>query len=174
MDYTIILQILEKYGLIVVFILLVCEYLNLPGFPATPILIAIGVWARYEQLLIPAIIVSIIGAQIGTTFLYWIGRGFGHIILDKYYKRFPKHQSKIDMYVKRIDNDGPYVLVVVRLVPVVRTLITIPAGMIKINFKQFFWYSLIGIIIWNTVFLLIGSAALETVKMMASSSKDML
>ncbi|WOO86421.1 DedA family protein [Mollicutes bacterium LVI A0039] len=158
MDYNALLEVLEKYGLLVVFALQFAEYLNLPGFPATPILLGIGAWARFEHLLIPTLIVSVIGAQAGTMVLYGIGRGFGHLIMERYYKRYPKHQAKIEKYVDRIDNEGPHILTIVRLIPVFRTLITIPAGMVEIDIKHFFWYSLLGIVIWNSFFILIGSA----------------
>ncbi len=163
MDYNTILDILNQYGLLVVFALIFFEYLNLPGFPATPILMAIGAWAKYEGMLIPAFIVSLIAAQIGTMVLYGVGRGFGHLLMERYYRKFPKHQVKIDKYVDRIDNEGPHVLTIVRLVPVVRTLITIPAGMVKIDIRLFFWYSLIGIAVWNALFLFVGSSVYQVV-----------
>lgn len=167
MDYSIILEILNQYGLIVVFFLLFAEYLNLPGFPATPILLAIGAWARYEQLLLPAFIISVVGAQISTMVLYGIGRLFGHMIMGRYYQRFPKHQAIINKYAERIDNEGPHVLIIVRLVPVVRTLITIPAGMIRIDIRHFFWYSLIGITIWNGLFIFVGSSVFDVLAAVA-------
>lgn len=161
MDYNALLEILDKYGLLIIIALQFAEYLNLPGFPATPILMGIGAWARYNNVLIPAILLSIIGAMLGTMFLYGIGRLFGHIIMERYYKRFPHHQEKISHYVERIDNEEPYILIIVRLIPVFRTLITIPSGMVEINVKHFFWYSLIGIAIWNIVFIIFGSFALD-------------
>ncbi len=163
MDYTAILETLNHYGLWVVLGLEFAEYLNLPGFPATPILMAIGAWARVNQVLIPALIVSIIGAQIGTMLLYGVGRLFGKGIMEKYYRRFPKHEIKINKYVNRIENEGPHLLLIVRLIPVLRTLITIPSGMIKININNFFWYSLAGITIWNGLFILAGSTIVEVV-----------
>lgn len=161
MDYSAIFEILNKYGLIVIFALLFAEYLNLPGFPATPILLAVGAWAQYEGVLVQAFLISIIGAQCGTVLLYWIGRGFGHLIMERYYRKFPKHQERIERYVERIDNEGPHILIIIRLIPLFRTLITIPSGMLQIDFKHFFWYSLIGIIIWNAVFIFLGSGAYE-------------
>ncbi len=161
MEYTALLEILNQYGLIVVFGLLFAEYLNLPGFPATPILMGVGVWARYEHVLIPAFLISIIGAQLGTIVLYGIGRLFGNVILERYYKRFPKQEEKINKYVNKIDNDGPHVLTIVRLIPVIRTLITIPAGMVKVDFRHFFWYSLVGITIWNALFIFVGSSIFD-------------
>lgn len=167
MDYNSLLEILNQYGLIVVFALLFAEYLNLPGFPATPILMAIGAWARYEQVLIPAFIVSVIGAQVGTMFLYGIGRLFGKAIMEKYYSRFPKHEQKINKYVDRIDNEGPHIITIVRLIPVIRTIITIPAGMVKVDVRLFFWYSLIGITVWNALFIFAGSSVFDILKSVA-------
>lgn len=172
MDYQVmvtILEILEKYGLIVVFVLLFCEYLNLPGFPATPILMAIGAWARFEQVLLPAFLVSVAGGIAGTMFLYGVGRLFGNVIMDKYYKKFPKQAAKIDKYVDRIANEGPHVLTIARLIPVIRTLITIPAGMVKIDIRHFFWYSLLGIVIWNALFLIAGTSVYELLMQIQTS-----
>ncbi len=167
MEYTALLEILNQYGLIVVFGLLFAEYLNLPGFPATPILMAVGVWARYEHVVLPAFIVSVIAAQIGTVVLYGIGRVFGNVIMERYYRKFPKQERKINSYVDKIDNKGPHFLTIVRLIPVVRTLITIPAGMIKVDFRHFFWYSLLGISIWNALFIFAGSSVFEVLKSVA-------
>ncbi len=163
MDYNALLEVLNQYGLLVVFGLIFCEYLNLPGFPATPILMGIGAWARYEGMLIPAFIVSIIAAQFGTMVLYGVGRGFGKVMMERYYRKFPKHEVKINKYVDRIDNEGPHILTIVRLIPVFRTLITIPAGMVKVDIRHFFWYSMIGIAIWNGLFLFVGGSVYEVV-----------
>lgn len=163
MEYSLILETLSQYGLWVVLGLEFAEYLNLPGFPATPILMAIGVWARINHMLLPALIVSIIGAQIGTMLLYGVGRLFGKGIMERYYRRFPKQQQKISKYVDRIDNEGPHLLLIVRLIPVLRTLITIPAGMIKVNVNHFFWYSLAGIALWNGLFIIAGSTIVDVI-----------
>ncbi len=163
MEYNALLEVLNQYGLWVVLGLEFAEYLNLPGFPATPILMAIGVWARVNQVLIPALIISIIGAQIGTMLLYAVGRLFGKTIMTRYYRRFPKHRQKIEKYVDRIENEGPHLLLIVRLIPVLRTLITIPSGMTKVNVHNFFWYSLAGIAIWNGLFILAGSTIVDVV-----------
>lgn len=167
MDYSALLEILNQYGLVVVFGLLFAEYLNLPGFPATPILMAIGVWARYEQVIVPAYIVSVVGGIIGTMLLYGVGRMFGHILMERYYRRFPKQEAKINEYVDKIDNRGPHVLTIVRLIPVVRTLITIPAGMVRVDIRHFFWYSLLGIAIWNALFIFAGGTVFEVLKSVA-------
>ncbi len=163
MEYSVILETLNQYGLWVVLGLEFAEYLNLPGFPATPILMAIGAWARYNHVLIPALIISIIGAQIGTMLLYGIGRLFGKGIMERYFRRFPKQEEKINKYVHRIENEGPHLLLIVRLIPVLRTLITIPSGMIKVDANHFFWYSLAGIAIWNGLFIVAGSTIVDVV-----------
>lgn len=161
MEHQQILEFLNEYGLWIILVLEFAEYLNLPGFPATPILLAIGAWAGANDMLIPAIIVSVIGGQAGTVFLYFVGKTFGHPILVRYYRKFPKHEQKLNHYLQKIEERGPLQITIVRLVPVVRTLITIPAGMLEINFKDFFWYSLPGIALWNTLFILAGDAAIN-------------
>ncbi len=163
MDYTAVIQTLNDFGLLFVLVFSILEYLNLPGLPATPILMAMGIWGHAHNVLILTTIVSIIGAQIGTVILYWIGRFFGHVLMDKYYRRFPKHEEKIQKYVSKIGDEGPHILFIVRLIPLFRTLITIPSGLVKIDFRHFFWYSLLGITVWNSIFILAGSGAYDIV-----------
>lgn len=159
MDHNQILEFLNQHGLWIIFFFEFAEYLNLPGFPATPLLLAIGVWAGSNDVVLLAILISIIGGQAGTVFLYFVGKIFGHPILTRYFRKFPKQEEKINFHLQRIEDRGPLQLTIVRLVPVVRTLITIPCGMLEINFKNFFWYSLPGIALWNTLFILAGSTA---------------
>lgn len=161
MEYTQLIEILNSYGLLIVFVLAVAEYCNLPGLPATPILVSIGIWARANHMLALAIITSITGGLVGITILYWLGYFFGIPFMTWYYRKFPKHKVKIDNYVDKLNSGKSHYIAITRLIPVLRTLISIPAGLVKLNFSHYFMYSFLGIAIWNIAFIIIGSGGYE-------------
>lgn len=161
MDYAQILQVLNEYGLLIVFAFGVAEYSNLPGLPATPILMAVGAWGRANSVLIGSIVSSLAGGIIGMIILYFVGRFFGKHFMPKYYKRFPKHKVKIDHYIDKIDNGKPHYIAIARVIPVLRTLISIPAGMLGVELRPYVVYSFAGMLAWNLFFILAGSGAFE-------------
>lgn len=114
-----------------------------------------------ELSLITVILCATIGADLGAIINYflaqWIGRPvvykfadsrFGHLcLLDS---------SKIANAEKFFNKHGVVSTLIGRLVPGVRQLISIPAGLAQMNFGKFILYTTIGAGIWNTVLALIG------------------
>ena len=98
-------------------------------------------------------VISLFAGLCGSWMLYLIGRFGGNVLLPKYYKRFPKQETKIKRLIEKIENKGNLYIFISKLLPVVRTLISFPAGIIKMNFLQFTIYSGLGILIWNGVFI---------------------
>lgn len=111
--------------------------------------------------IITVILCATIGADLGAIINYflaqWIGRPvvykfadsrFGHLcLLDS---------SKIANAEKFFNKHGVVSTLIGRLVPGVRQLISIPAGLAQMNFGKFILYTTIGAGIWNTVLALIG------------------
>ncbi|MGL4570351.1 MAG: DedA family protein [Clostridium sp.] len=157
MEFEIILEYFSSYGLTFLFIIVFLEYLNLPGLPAGIIMPACGVLISNGEIsFITALVVSVIAGVLGSISLYVIGRFGGEILLHKYLNKFPsqkKHISKIEVMVKERGNYGIFLS---KLVPVARTLVSIPAGVFKINIYNFVLYSALGTIVWNAAFISAG------------------
>ena len=157
MDANSILNYLSQYGLIFIFIIVFLEYLNLPGLPAGIIMPLAGLWiSRGEMNFLFVLILSVIAGVIGSWVLYFLGFYGGNFLLDKYIKKFPKQKKYIDEKLEYLRSKGHIGVFISRLIPVARTIIAIPAGLLKMNFFKYTVYSAMGIFIWNTTLISAG------------------
>ncbi len=145
-----------NYGLIAIFIIVYLEHLNLPGFPAGIILPAVGVWAVSGNSLIIGIIISIIAALLGNITLYFLGSVCGTKVVDKYCKFFPKQRKYFDKCDVMLAKKGTSIIFFSRLIPVFRTIISVPVGINKMSLNKFLIPTTCGVVIWNTGFILCG------------------
>ena len=70
-----------------------------------------------------------------------------------YFKKFPKQQAVIEEKIEFLREKGGIGVFVSKLLPMVRTLISIPAGMVKMDFVKYTVSSLCGIFLWNLAFV---------------------
>ena len=159
MDINNMLQYIGKYGYIFLAVIVFLEYLNLPGLPAGIIMPAAGILVKSDGLnFIYTLIISVIAGLLGSFILYILGHYCGKPILSKLQNKFPKSKKAIDKIYKYIDKYGNIGIVVARVIPVARTLISLVAGTFNIGFIEFTLYSIIGITIWNFIFIYAGYA----------------
>lgn len=158
-DINNILQYIVKYGYIFLAIIVFLEYLNLPGLPAGIIMPAAGILVKYDGLsFIYTLIVSVISGLLGSFALYALGYYFGKPILNKLQNKFPKSQKAIDKTYKYMGKYGNFGILIARVIPVARTLISLVAGTFNVEFIKFTLYSVIGITIWNFALIYSGYA----------------
>lgn len=98
-------------------------------------------------------IITVLAGLTGSVILYWLGRTGGNLFLQKYYKHFPKQQVYIEERIEYLRKKGSSGIFISKLIPMVRTLISIPAGILKMNFKSYCISSTLGISVWNLVFV---------------------
>ena len=159
-----VMNYLSQYGIIIVFVIIFLEYLNLPGFPAGVIMPVAGIWSQAtETNFLFVLIVSVMAGVVGSWMLYAVGFYGGEIILNKYTEKFPKQKDFIDSKLKYLKERGNIGVFISKLLPMVRTLISIPAGVLKLNFAKYTIYSAMGIFIWNGVLMGAGYVLGETV-----------
>ena len=158
-DINNILQYIVKYGYIFLAIIVFLEYLNLPGLPAGIIMPAAGILVKYDGLNFTyTLIVSVISGLLGSFALYALGYYFGKPILNKLQNKFPKSQKAIDKTYKYMGKYGNFGILIARVIPVARTLISLVAGTFNVEFIKFTLYSVIGITIWNFALIYAGYA----------------
>lgn len=151
MEAQAIFHAIENYGLLIVFLVVLLEYLNLPGFPAGVILPFAGAWsARHSDFIIP-FLVTVLAGVLGSIALYYLGRFGGEKLIRFFTGKSPKLKAKIDQLNQKIESKGAYAVFLSKLLPVVRTLIGIPAGAFHMNITHYVLASTLGIIIWNGV-----------------------
>lgn len=154
MNTDIWMQYFTTYGPIAIFVVVFLEYLNLPGFPAGVIMPLAGMFAaRGEINFAAAIAITVAAGLSGSLVLYALGRSGGDIFLKKYYKRFPKHRELIEEKMTFLREKGGVGIFVSKLIPMVRTLISIPAGVIRMDLTRYIVSSTLGITVWNLIFV---------------------
>lgn len=154
MTVDILMDYFAKYGGIAIFIIVLLEYLNMPGFPAGVIMPLAGIWAARGNIgFFTALVITVAAGLIGSWLLYLLGYKGGELFLSKYLKKFPKHEPVIEKNFDLIRKKGSIGIFVSKLLPMIRTLISIPAGVLKMNFLKYTVSSALGILVWNLVFV---------------------
>ena len=164
-----IMQYFVAYGPIAIYVIVLLEYMNLPGFPAGVIMPLAGIWAARGGLGFGVtLLITVAAGMTGSVILYGLGRGGGDIFLQKYYQRFPGQREVIEEKIAYLRKKGSVGVFVSKLIPMVRTLISIPAGVIKMDFKSYVISSTLGVAVWNLVFVgagyLFGDAVFALLK----------
>lgn len=159
-------QYFLQYGAVFIYIIVLLEYLNLPGFPAGVIMPLAGIWAAKGEISFPIVLLISVGAGLtGSWALYLLGRLGGSKVLGFYFKKFPKQQPLIEDKMKMLREKGGIGVFVSKLLPMVRTVISIPAGMVRMDFMVYTVSSVLGIFLWNLAFVgagyFFGEAALK-------------
>lgn len=154
MTAEIIMEYFTRYGGIAIFIIVFLEYLNLPGFPAGIIMPLAGIWAARGQVLFPvAILITVAAGLTGSLVLYLIGYTGGDYVLQKYLNKFPGQRSAIEAKLEWVRQKGSLGIFLSKLIPMIRTLISIPAGVSRMNMANYIISSTLGILVWNLVFV---------------------
>lgn len=154
MDIQTLTNYFLQYGAVFIFVIVLLEYLNLPGFPAGIIMPLAGIWAAKGDIsFLMALMLSVLAGLIGSWALYFLGRLGGARFLKFYFKKFPKQKNVIEEKMEMLREKGGVGVFVSKLLPMVRTIISIPAGMVQMNFVKYTVSSVLGIFIWNAVFI---------------------
>lgn len=101
-------------------------------------------------------LVSGLGSVFGSLLSYWIGIFGGRKFILKYGKYLLLDESHLEWTERFFDKYGQKTIFISRFVPVVRHLISIPAGMGKMGLRKFLIYTFAGAVIWNTFLAWLG------------------
>jgi membrane protein DedA with SNARE-associated domain len=102
------------------------------------------------------VLVSTVGSLVGSLLSYAIGRCGGRVFLQKWGKYFLLNEHHLDATDAFFKGHGASTIFVARFIPVVRHLISIPAGIAKMNLTTFSLYTVLGAGLWNMFLLYIG------------------
>jgi membrane protein DedA with SNARE-associated domain len=105
------------------------------------------------------IIAGTIGSWVGASVMYWLSRWAGRPLVLKYGKLIFVPPAKVELAEAWSTKFGDYGVFGSRLVPVVRHLIGIPAGIVRMNFWRYSLYTVIGSAIWTAVLTWVGVQA---------------
>ncbi len=147
----------HQYGLILICAVIFCEYMNLPGFPAGVIMPCIGVLVGQSELSLPLTLgLSIVFGLLGSLAIYALCYWGGEPVMHRLFGRSEKFQSFVRQCRAYIDRHRGRGLALCRVVPVLRTIVSIPAGLIRMSVRWFIGWSAVGIAVWNTALISFG------------------
>lgn len=157
-----ITSVMSDYGYIGIFFLIMLENI-FPPIPSELILTVGGFMTTTSTMTIPGVIAAATGGSVlGAIILYGIGLLLDverlEKIIDKYGNWLRVKHEDIHRADAWFDRYGIWTIFFGRLVPLVRSLISIPAGMSNMKFWQFLLFTTIGTVLWNTVLVYIGEA----------------
>ena len=150
------LAFIDQFGYLAVIILMAMENACIP-IPSELILGFAGYLIFAERMTFTgAIIAGMIGGMLGSIFAYLVGSSKGREFVDKYGKYFFIKKSHVDLAQRWFDKYGIKAVFFSRMLPVVRTFISLPAGFAHVNFKQFLFYTFVGSLPWTALILFAG------------------
>ncbi len=154
MDAATLTYYFTQYGAIAIFVIVFLEYLNLPGFPAGVIMPLSGIMAAKGNInFIWVMVITVAAGLLGSLVLYALGRKGGEVFLNAYTRKFPKQKEALEKNLDWIRRKGCVGVFLGKLLPMIRTIVSIPAGVIKMDLLKYIISSTCGIFLWNFVFV---------------------
>lgn len=157
-----ILSIMNQFGYFGVFFMIAIENI-FPPIPSEVILLFGGFMTTYTNLNILMMVISAtLGSLFGALLLYYVGKIFNKeklkkIVSGKVGRMLRLKTTDIDKADNWFDTKGNKTVFFCRFIPLVRSLISIPAGMSEMPICRFIVYTLFGSLIWNIVLIALRS-----------------
>ena len=150
----------ESAGYVGVFLMVVLENV-FPPIPSEAILPLAGFLAGEGRFWLPAVILAAtMGAVAGALILYYAAYWFGEArlrwLIRKYGKWFAVSERDLDSANAWFDHHGYKAVFLCRMVPIVRSLVSLPAGLRRMNLVPFIAYTAIGSGLWNSLLIVAG------------------
>lgn len=155
-----VIQIIERLGYLGIAFLMFLDNV-FPPIPSEIIMPSAGYTASRGQLQIIGVIVAgSLGSILAAAILYALGRKISHAALFRWTDRYGKYlfiQTKdLQIALEWFEKYGHRIVFFGRMIPAVRSLISIPAGMSRMPFWKFMLYSSLGTVIWTTFLAGVG------------------
>jgi membrane-associated protein len=152
-------HLIDTFGLVGMMVVLFAECGLLVGFflPGDSLLFTAGLLVA-GGLVAPLWLVLLllpVAAVAGNLVGWWIGRKAGPAVFQREDSRLFK-QRHVQRAQDFFDRNGARTIVLARFVPVVRTFATVMAGVARMDFRRFAFYSLVGGVVWTTAVTLLG------------------
>ncbi len=104
-----------------------------------------------------AILAGTLGNFTGATILYNLGKYGGYPVVEKYGKWIHISPKEIERAEGWFNKYGEITIFVAQMLPVVRSFIAFPAGLLQVSYKKYILYSISGIFIWCALLVFLGN-----------------
>lgn len=157
-----IAAIAPTWGFVLVFVFMAVESSFIP-FPSEVVMIPAGYFAARGAFgfaaipsLLVAIVVGVIGSILGAYVNYYLAMKLGKPFLSKYGKWFFIKPAALDRACELFNRYGAATTFICRLVPVIRQLISLPAGIARMPLGSFTLFTGLGAGIWSAILAIVG------------------
>jgi membrane protein DedA with SNARE-associated domain len=154
-----VLNVFGQLGYPGIFLLMIMESATLP-VPSELVLPLGGYLVSLGKLEFWSVVtVATLGSLIGTMIDYSIGYYLGRPAVLRYGRIVRFNQERLETTEKWFSHHGNKIVLLARFVPLLRTLIAFPAGIVKMETKRFLAFSAVGIVLWDIALVYIGLVA---------------
>ena len=156
-----IINIMNHYGYLGIALLIAIENI-FPPIPSEVILTFGGFMTTYSTMNIWLVVLfATIGSVVGAIVLYGVGRLLSperlESVINKWGRYLQLKMQDVEKAESWFNRRGSLTVFFCRFIPIVRSLISIPAGMAKMNMIKFLLYTTVGSAIWNVVLVALGA-----------------
>ena len=151
-------EVLSDLGYLGLAVLMVAETV-FPPIPSEVVLPLAGfLVAQGDFAFAPALVASTVGSLLGAVLLYEAARRGGRPFADRFVRFAHQDPAKLDDAERWFRRRGSVMVLVGRCIPGVRSLVAIPAGVLRMQRGRYVVLTLIGSSVWNTVLIGAGYA----------------
>jgi len=149
-------DLVAQWGYFGIVVMMAIESANIP-LPSEAIMPAAGILVQEGKMnLHLAALAGAVGCLVGSVPSYFLGFYGGRPFLEKYGRWFLLKQSDMEIADKWVDKYGNITFLICRMLPIVRTFISFPAGVLKAHFFVFCVYTFVGSLAWSYLLTYVG------------------
>jgi membrane protein DedA with SNARE-associated domain len=164
----------ENWGYLGVFVLMAMESSIIP-VPSEVVMPPAAFWAAQGRFSLAGVILAgTAGSYVGSAISYWVSRAVGGPVVERYGKFVFISPDKVKMAEAWVSQYGNAGIFFARLLPVIRHLISIPAGILKMPFASFSVVTTVGAAIWCAVLSWFGQQVLGDHPELLQSPEEMI
>src|SRR5215211_145290 len=152
-------DVVDAMGLPGVFLLMVAESACIPIPSEATMLFAGFNVSNGEYSLFAAVTVGVVANLVGSWIAYWVGYAGRVDILEKHGRKLHVKKSHLEQADRLFERHGDWIVLVTRCLPIIRTFISLPAGVARMPFVRFSVLTLVGCVPWVFMLTFIGKEA---------------
>lgn len=144
---------LDYVGLVIV---MAIEHI-FPPIPSELVLPLAGFEVSRGTLSLPgALLASTAGSVIGASALYWIARRGGRPLILRFRRVLRIDEAALVRAERRFDRHSAWIVLFGRMVPGLRSLVSVPPGLLRMPFGRYLALTAAGSLAWNTLLIVVG------------------
>lgn len=161
------LDLIEKFSYLGLFIVILIEEAGVPlPIPGDIFIATAAALPNSNYFLI--VLTIMVATLSGSTILFTVSQKIGHRLLVRYGKYIKATPQKVKKIEKWFEKYGGLAIVIGRLIPGLRTVTPIAAGLFNVSYKSFWLYTALAAFIWANIYFVIGKFFGEIIALASS------